>query len=841
MGKSYKTSSILDLESKDTRPKDPISRLHDAGRPKSLDVESSDLPSDELAARLRETEERLEITQVELNMTRAMLLQKEQLLNSITRTLGWRLLTRFGPIKHGVLLPTIRGIKNLLSGKPIRPAVTKKDYREWARRCEQYRYHPDRAATRIQQLNYQPTISIITPCYNTPAEYLRKAFDSLLAQYYTNWELCVCDDASTVPHVREIIAEYAAKDARIKPIFSEKNGGIVGASNAALELASGEFVGFLDHDDELTPDALFEVVLALQDQTVDWVYSDEDKLDTRGNRCERFSKPAWSPDHLLSTMYTCHFSVYRKSMVEKIGGLRTGFEGSQDHDLALRMAEATSNIVHIPKVLYHWRKIPGSAASGTTAKPYAYDAGIKALTDALKRRGIPGSVEPGPVPGQYRVKREVRRPGKVSIIIPTRDKPDLLKKCISSIETRTDYPNYEIIIVDNASSDRTALEYLRQSPHRVIRDESPFNFSRLNNLAAARADGDYLLLLNNDTEVVTREWMSALVEHAQRDEVGAVGAKLLYPKNTIQHAGVVLGLHGVANHAHRNVDSTRPASYHNFAGMIRNYSAVTGACLMTRRSLFEELGGLNERDLAVSFNDIDYCLRLRQKGYLVVYTPYAVLYHYESATRSSKVDISENSYMLAKWGQLIESDPYYNPSQSRDFEDFRFDFSKPEAFCAAYSYSLPEKSTAPLINDLVAGQYFHHDGREVCGISVKFEETELPKGTVRLSVSASHTDRTVIASAELDTSSINVKEETLFLLDPFSRPESNRLYFFIQFSGTGIGPSITKSKLDSSLLGPYYQNHRPLEGTLCFTVYTHEQHRQPEMTKSIPVSHAAVR
>ncbi|MGH9823475.1 MAG: glycosyltransferase family 2 protein, partial [Blastocatellia bacterium] len=760
-----------------------------------------------LSTKLQEREEELEIARLELNIARSILLQKEQLLNSITKTLGWRLLTRFGPIKHGYILPAVQAFKNLLAGRPLWQPSQKRTYKDWVRLCEQYRYKPERAAKRIESLACQPKISIILPCYNTPGEYLRKALDSVIAQYYQTWELCICDDSSTEAHVRKTIDEYVKRDTRIKAVYSDRNGGIVAASNQALELATGEFAGFLDHDDELTPDALFEVVQTLQDRTIDWVYSDEDKIDPNGKRGEALAKPAWSPDHLLSTMYTCHFSVYKTELVRKAGGLRPGFDGSQDHDLALRIAEHTERVAHIPKVLYHWRKIPGSSAGGTMAKPYAYDSAIKALSGALKRRRIEGTVEPGTIPGQFRVKRKIVKPEKVSILIPTRDKLNLLRKCIESIEAKTDYLDYEIIIIDNGSTDKSTLAYLRASPHRVIRDEGPFNFSRLNNLAAKEATGAYLLLLNNDTELINAEWMSAMVEHAQRPEVGAVGAKLLYSRCTIQHAGVVVGIHGVADHAHRHVDGKKPASYFNFAGIIRDYSAVTAACMMTRREVFLAAGGFNEKTLAVSFNDIDYCLRLRERGLLVVYTPYAELYHHESATRSKAVDISENSYMLGKWGQYIRRDPYYNPSMSLDYEDFRFDYSKPEGFVAAFSQDLPEHMTGTLIKELRIGQYLYAGAEDVCGIRVMFGDLEpKTKGTVRLHLCRSHQRLDDMATSEVDVSSISPKDGWLFLMDPVREPGCDRLYFYLDYEGDEPGPSVWKSKTNSSLLGPHYQN-----------------------------------
>ncbi|HEY6333525.1 MAG TPA: glycosyltransferase family 2 protein, partial [Blastocatellia bacterium] len=505
--------------------------------------------------------------------------------------------------------------------------------------CEAYRYKPERAASEIAAFQYRPVVGIVMPTFETPRQWLVKAIESVCAQYYPYWELCICDDASSQPEVAEILDQYSRKDSRIRVLMSKTRRGIAETSNAALRLATGEFAGFLDHDDELTPDALFEVVRTLQVVEGDLIYSDEDKIDFNGDRCDPFAKPAWSPDLFLSTNYLCHFSVYRRAILEKIGGLRAGVEGSQDYDLALRFIEHTDRVVHIPKILYHWRKVSGSAAAAVGAKPYAYESAAKALGEAIRRRGIAGEIVPDKMPGYYRVKRRVLQRTKVSIIIPSRDRLNLLGRCIDSIETKTDYGDYEIIIVDNGSRQPDTLRYLSDTSHKVIRDDSPFNFSKLNNIAAAAASGEYLLMLNNDTEVISPEWISAMVEQAERPEVGAVGGKLLYPGGTVQHAGVILGIGGVASHSHRGSVGQPGSCYFNFPNIIGDYSAVTAACLMIRKELFTRIGGFNERSLAVSFNDVDLCLRLRRLGLLVVFTPYALLYHHESASRSKRVNM----------------------------------------------------------------------------------------------------------------------------------------------------------------------------------------------------------
>ncbi|MGA9770103.1 MAG: glycosyltransferase family 2 protein [Blastocatellia bacterium] len=582
---------------------------------------------------------------------------------------------RYGPVKYGYVLPAYQKVRRFFSPE-LRDDIS---YQLWAARSEATRYDRERATRYIDRFTYKPTISIILPVYNTRAEYLRKALDSVLDQYYSNWELCVADDASSAPHVRQILSEYSTKDDRIKVIYSEINGGIAKASNRALKLASGEFIGLLDHDDQLTPDALYEVAATLQEAEADLIYTDEDRLDSTGMRVEPAFKPAWSPDLLLSCMYMAHFCVYRKSIVDRLGGFRKGFDGSQDYDLALRFTEESSRIAHIPRILYHWRKVPASASSLPEAKASVTEAGRRALTDALDRRNIKGEVESERFFGFYRVRRRVSGSEKVSIIIPTRDGFENLRRSVLSIESKTDYSNYEIIIVDNGSRKAAMLDYLKRSPHRVIRHDGGFSFSRLNNLAAREARGDYLLFLNDDTEVISNEWLRAMIEQAARPEVGAVGAKLLYRDARLQHAGIILGVRGAAGHAHRYIDGFSGRGYLNYPNVIRNYSAVTAACLMTRRELFDKAGGFDEQSLAVSYNDVDYCLRLRAQKYLIVFTPYALLYHDESATRGLNLYPEEEACIISRWQNAIARDYYYNPNLGSDKEDFSMDFSRPES------------------------------------------------------------------------------------------------------------------------------------------------------------------
>jgi glycosyltransferase involved in cell wall biosynthesis len=556
-----------------------------------------------------------------------------------------------------------------LAGLETRPDLDAQ-YAAWMERHFPTRDQLRAMRDEARRLPRQPLLSVLTPAYETPERWLRRCIESVLEQVYPSWELCIVDDGSTEPHVARVLREYAAADARIRVESLERNSGIVAASARALQMARGELVALLDHDDELAPEALFEVAKRVgEEPDVDLVYSDEDKIDDRGRLVDPFFKPDWCPDLLMGMNYVSHLGVYRRSLVEEVGGFRRGFEGSQDWDLVLRVSERARRIAHIPRVLYHWRKSAGSAAASAEAKPYALLSGQKALEEALARRGRPGHVRPiGPV--GFRVRYAIAGSPLVSVIIPTRDRVDLLRTCVSSILQKSTWRSFEIVVVDNESTDPAMLRYLAElpAPHRAVPYRKPFNWSAVNNFAAREARGEYLLFLNNDTEVIEPGWMEAMLEHAQRPEVGAVGAKLLYPNRTLQHAGVVLGLGGCAGHAYKYFPGST-GGYMSMARVARNYSAVTGACMMVRRTVFEEAGGFDEK-LRVAFNDVDFCLRLREKRYLVVYTPHAALFHPESASRKALHHEEDHALLLERWGPLLEADPYYSPNLTREREDF---------------------------------------------------------------------------------------------------------------------------------------------------------------------------
>lgn len=509
-------------------------------------------------------------------------------------------------------------------------------------------------------LTYRPLISVVMPVHNTDPQWLREAIDSVRAQIYDNWELCIVDDASRRWATRRVLRSVRREDTRIKVSRLRRNVGIAGATNAALSVATGEFVAFVDHDDELRPDALAEVARCLnEDRELDLIYTDEDKRDLDGALVEPFFKPDWSPDLLMSVNYLNHLSVVRRELVDKVGGLRSEYDGSQDYDLFLRITEQTDRIAHIGRPLYSWRKAPGSAATEVYAKDFAYEAGKRALADALRRRGLDGDVQEAIVRGRYRVRYRVQGEPLVSIIIPTRDKVHMLRRCVESIHEISTYSRYELLIVDNQSREKATLDYLAELEGRVLSYPHRFNYARIMNFAAREAEGNYLLLLNNDTEVVSSEWLESMVEHAQRQEVAAVGARLLYPHGGVQHEGIIIGFVGGSA---GNVDH---GGFFALGETIRNCSAVTGACMMVRPEVYWELGGFEER-LGVAFNDVDFCLRAREKGYQIVYTPYAVLHHHESATRGRMHPEEDEAFFRSRWGNPGEfQDPYYNPNLDR--------------------------------------------------------------------------------------------------------------------------------------------------------------------------------
>ncbi|WP_444932173.1 glycosyltransferase [Microbulbifer sp. SSSA002] len=558
-----------------------------------------------------------------------------------------------------------------------------RDYLSWIHIVEAKK--KDCKFVQLEKSVNKPFISIVVPTYNTDVKLLRSCIDSVLAQNYINWELCIADDFSSNLEVRACLQEYRDKDSRIQVVFREENGHISAASNSALLLAKGEYIAFLDHDDTLASHALQRIALAiLENPQAQLLYSDEDKINEQGERFDPHFKPDWNPDLLLSQNYICHLTVLSNSLIKKVGGFRLGLEGSQDHDLLLRCLpylDATK-VVHIPEILYHWRAIDGSTAQESAAKNYAAVAGLRAVGDYIQSEELKAKILPGIAPNSYRVCWDVPEPAPlVSLLIPTRDGFDVLKPCVEAILARTSYPNFELLILDNQSRCEETLRFLdevKASDSRVSvhRWDHSFNYSAINNFGAGLARGDIIGLINNDIEPINEDWLTEMVGQVQRPQIGCVGAKLYYPNDTIQHGGVILGIGGVAGHSHKYF-SRHEYGYFSRLHLIQNLSAVTAACLLIRKEVFEEVAGLDAENLAIAFNDVDLCLRVREAGYRNIWTPYAELYHHESVSRGADDTLAkrrraqrEAEYMRSRWGELLDSDPAYNPNLTLIHEDF---------------------------------------------------------------------------------------------------------------------------------------------------------------------------
>lgn len=504
-----------------------------------------------------------------------------------------------------------------------------------------------------------PRISVVMPVHRTPRHLLREAFDSVRGQTYPNWELCVGDDGSRQPELAELLEEYARSDGRIRVTSLPSNRGISAATHAAARLATGGAIALMDHDDVLAPTALAAVAAPLA-AGADLVYTDEDRIDPLGYHVAPFFKPAWSPDLVRGMMYLAHLCVYRRELWDHVGGPRSAFDGAQDWDLALRATEQARSIVHVPGIHYHWRM--GGNSATTHFNRVCHEHGRRAIAEALRRCGESGRVLDGPGPCTFHVRYDLpMSPPRVAILIPTRDRVGLLRTCLTSLRRHTAYPQVEIIVIDNGSTTAAMRRYLRRSPaDRVLRVDEPFNHSRLCNLGVAATTADLVLLLNDDTQVRQADWLTAMVEQACRAKVGAVGANLRYPDGRFQHRGIVLG--AGAGALPLNDHLTRDGLDRGSVRYIRNVSAVTGACLLMRRAVYQEIGGMDETGFPTSFNDVDLCLRLRRAGYWIVQTPLAELVHHETASRV--VDAAAEEVYLTRlrdrWGDAIDHDPFWN-------------------------------------------------------------------------------------------------------------------------------------------------------------------------------------
>ena len=524
---------------------------------------------------------------------------------------------------------------------------------------------------RNTKFNINPKISIIIPMYNTPEKFFKELVDGLIKQTYSNWELCLADGS---PEKNEKLKKIYKKDSRIKYKFLGENKGISGNTNAALELATGDFIALLDHDDLLAEFSLFEIVKCInKNPDVDFIYTDEDKFEELGGkRYDPYFKSDFAPDTLRANNFICHFSVFKKELMEELGGFRSEFDGAQDYDIILRMSEKAKKIIHIPKILYHWRvHALSTAKSGGTAKPYAYEAGIKAVQTHIDRIGLKGKVISGNTLGTYKVNYELNEKPKVSIIIPNKDYASTLKVCLKSIEKLTTYENYEIIVVENNSEEQKTFDYYKEidgkNKVKVIKyPENGFNYSKIINYGVKNSDGEYIIQLNNDTQLLTPNWIEEMLGLAQREDVGAVGAELFYPDKSIQHAGIIIGIGGVAGHVFRNI----PHGMHGYFSkdaMVQNMSAVTAACIMASRKMYDLVGNMDEK-FEVAFNDVDFCLKLREQGKLIVYNPYVQFIHYESKSRGFEDTLEkqkrfqgEIERFQSRWKKILQDgDPYYN-------------------------------------------------------------------------------------------------------------------------------------------------------------------------------------
>ncbi len=573
---------------------------------------------------------------------------------------------------------------NQVLTSPEGKIIDRNDYEEWIRQYGSIDAEMrGKIVENIALMSRKPLISIIMPVYNPNLDWLHEAVESVSNQLYGNWQLCIADDCSSDPEVPQALQKLAKSDNRIRVKLREKNGHISAASNSAIELATGDWLALMDQDDLLPIDALYHIASAINHHAdVALIYSDEDKIDETGKRFTPYFKPDWNPDLFLSHNMICHLGVYRTDIVREIGGFREGYEGAQDYDLAMRVVEKIDDkqIVHIARVLYHWRSHAESTAQAGSNKNYALLAGKKALDDHFRRTRTQAKAELLDF-GMYRAHYSLPdNPPLVSLIIPTRNGLTLTRQCIESIIEKTTYPNYEIIIVDNNSDDPATLAYFKTFAENdritVLRDERPFNYSALNNNAVKHAKGDYIALVNNDIEVIAPDWLSEMISIAIQPGVGCVGARLWYPNDTLQHGGVIIGVGGVAGHSHKDLPRNE-YGYFSRAQLIQTLSAVTAACLVVKKEIYDQVGGLNEQDLTIAFNDVDFCLKVRAAGYRNVWTPYAELYHHESASRGFETTPekqerfqSEVHYMLDTWSTDTWNDPAYNPNLVIDREDF---------------------------------------------------------------------------------------------------------------------------------------------------------------------------
>ena len=629
-----------------------------------FNIEIRPIPQQKVYLLMRAEEERL----VKAMETSSLLQKKKKIKNLVQKGMDYL---------------QYNGVRAFMQ-KSLKKVVNTKDrslpYSKWIQR--HLPSPKDLEEQKKYQFLYRPKISIVIPLYRTPEKYLDAMIDSVLNQSYSNWELCLSDGSGENSPLTELLKQYEKKDSRIKVAYNNRQLHIAENTNEAIKIATGDFIAFSDHDDLLTPDALFHVAKAVnENMELEVLYSDEDKVSAGEKFMQPHMKPDFNIDLLRTVNYICHLFVVKKTMIEKVGMLRPEFDGAQDYDFILRCVEATDRIYHIPRILYHWRFFEGSTAENPESKLYAFEAGKRAIEAHYERVGIHAEVVQGEFLGLYRTKYIRDYDPLVSILIPNKDHTDDLDRCIRSIEEKSTYHNYEYIIIENNSDQEETFAYYKKLEEEnpkvhVVYWDGEFNYSAINNYGASFAKGEYLLLLNNDVEVINADWLEEMLGYCMREDVGIVGARLYYPDDTIQHAGVVIGFGGIAGHAFVQQKRGTTGYCHRII-CAQDYSAVTAACMMVKKSVFEDVGGLTE-ELKVAFNDVDFCMKVRQAGKLVVYNPYAELYHYESKSRGledtpEKVARFNNEIKIfsERWPEILKNgDPYYNPNLTLKSQDF---------------------------------------------------------------------------------------------------------------------------------------------------------------------------
>lgn len=736
----------------------------------------------------------------------AALLRREQQVDAMEQSLGWRLLSYYGPYKYRFVRPMWRRMQALLRGLRGRSANdAAASYEAWAAFADRFRgtMLPALAPSRV-------TVSIVVTVDSGTRADLNAAVASILAQSYPTWELHV----AAVGAVDLLEPAYAAwrdaGDLRIT-LDPERYPTQAAAINAALAGVRGDLVAFCPSTAVLALDALRVAVDTFAASDGDVLYSDEDLRDDAGRRHQAVLKPGWSPDLLLSWMYWSRVVFYRRSHLNSLRPLRTELEGAHLYDLALRATEGEARVVHVPRILAHVHASPPDAGTLSTKER---EAGRRALEAALDRRGISGQVEWYVSGRVYRVRRALAAAKKISIIIPTRDGLAMLQRCLRAVEV-SDYASFEVVIVDNGSVEPATLAFLASTPHKVVRAPGPFNFSRLNNRAVAETDGSYLLFLNNDTEPCDPGWLRALVEHAERPEVGAVGAKLLYADGRIQHAGIALGIGGLAGHPYR-FQREAPES-------IRDVSAVTGACLLMRRETFDAIGGFDER-LPVNSNDVDLCLRLRERGFLVVYTPHAVLHHYESQTRGLRAAPDDAWLMTHRWRDVLHADPYSNPNLDDRDESVTVDMSKPDGLTCLYGGLRRDDGVVHVAAGSNVGQRFYATGAGLCAVVMRAAvpgeyEARALRLAIRDSPAATSTVRAV-AGCIIGRS----RDELWFCFEPIA-DSGDRFWYFAIDVADGQTLALRRTPIVSDVMGPCFVDRAPSHGTLSFRLYARAPHR----------------